>query len=203
MAVNRQAFRALHDTEVRNRMNNRITTYRWQLMLFVLTILALIITSGHGSAAAFEPPGEAITHKVIAAPGLLDAGASGIDLWHDYGAFALYRVTDAAWQRLPAATRAAVTLADSMDQILIDGFQEAIAAAGQASPLNEAQSASEIKGMDASTPAGPALHLVQFVGPIKDEWLQTVTAAGATPIHYIANNGYLLWADAAGRAMLG
>ena len=49
---------------------------------------------------------------------------------------------------------------------------------------------------------GAALQLVQFVGPIKDEWLQTIETLGATPVYYIATNGYLLWADAEGRANL-
>ena len=49
---------------------------------------------------------------------------------------------------------------------------------------------------------GAALQLVQFSGPIKDEWLGAIQAAGATPIQYIATNGYLLWADADSRAEL-
>jgi hypothetical protein len=44
--------------------------------------------------------------------------------------------------------------------------------------------------------------VIQFVGPIKDEWLQTVKAAGAKPVQYIANHGYLVWADDATGAML-
>lgn len=49
---------------------------------------------------------------------------------------------------------------------------------------------------------GPALHLVRFTGPIKDEWLQAIEAIGGIPIQYIAPNGYLLWADAESRAAL-
>ena len=44
---------------------------------------------------------------------------------------------------------------------------------------------------------------MQFIGPIKDVWLDQVRDAGALPIHYIESNGYLVWADAAARARLG
>ena len=32
------------------------------------------------------------------------------------------------------------------------------------------------------------IEIIQFVGPIQESWLESVRAAGATPIHYIANN---------------
>ena len=51
-------------------------------------------------------------------------------------------------------------------------------------------------------PAGPALHLVQFVGPIQQAWLDAVQAAGASLVQYIAHNAYLVWADSAARDQL-
>ncbi|HET9032227.1 MAG TPA: S8 family serine peptidase [Dokdonella sp.] len=51
-------------------------------------------------------------------------------------------------------------------------------------------------------PSGSALQVVQFVGPLKDAWLDQVRAAGAVPVQYIDSNGYLLWADAAARSKL-
>ncbi|WP_295392861.1 S8 family serine peptidase [uncultured Thiodictyon sp.] len=50
--------------------------------------------------------------------------------------------------------------------------------------------------------AGAALQVIQFVGPIKQAWLDAVVAAGGTPVQYIANNGYLVWTAAAGRTQL-
>ena len=48
----------------------------------------------------------------------------------------------------------------------------------------------------------PALHIVQFTGPLQDAWLEQLRATGAVPIQYIDSFGYLVWADAAVRARL-
>ena len=39
---------------------------------------------------------------------------------------------------------------------------------------------------------GEALVLVQFVGPVKDEWLAKLRATGATVLCYAAQNGYIV-----------
>lgn len=57
-------------------------------------------------------------------------------------------------------------------------------------------------GFRLAEPNGAALQVVQFVGPIKDAWLEQVRAAGATPIQYIHSNGYLVWADPGARSRL-
>lgn len=55
----------------------------------------------------------------------------------------------------------------------------------------------------AAPPAeGGTLQIVQFVGPIQDEWLAALQAAGSQPVHYVANNAYLVWADADAQAPL-
>jgi subtilisin-like proprotein convertase family protein len=46
---------------------------------------------------------------------------------------------------------------------------------------------------------GEALLLVQFVGPVKDEWLAKLRATGATVLGYAAQNGYIV--HAAGDAL--
>jgi hypothetical protein len=51
-------------------------------------------------------------------------------------------------------------------------------------------------------PAGAALQVVQFTGPVKQAWLDALLARGIRPVHYVANNGYLVWADEAGQAQL-
>jgi subtilisin-like proprotein convertase family protein len=42
---------------------------------------------------------------------------------------------------------------------------------------------------------GEALVLVQFVGPIKDAWLERLRATGARVVEYVAQNGYVVHAD--------
>jgi hypothetical protein len=51
-------------------------------------------------------------------------------------------------------------------------------------------------------PSGAALHVVQFTGPIRQAWLDALTARGLVPVHYVASHGYLVWADDDARARL-
>jgi len=156
--------------------------------LLVCFLAAFLLLGSLRGAAARQPAGPQF-HKVIAPPGSLD-GQPGVTLWHDYGSFALYRVEgQAALRPLPASAR----LADDMDRILITAY-----------PFDTQRETPNLPAvLSAAPPAdGGALHLVQFVGPIKQAWLDQVRAAGATPIHYIANNAYLVWADAEARAKL-
>lgn len=63
---------------------------------------------------------------------------------------------------------------------------------------------------DASTAAllratpidGPALHLVQFAAAPRREQLAELESRGIVPVHYVAHNGYLVWADIEARARL-
>jgi len=216
--------------------------------------------------------GEA-THKVIAPAGVLDISIEGVTLWHDYGSFALYRVTERALQGLPVDVRSRVSVVENTDRLLFANTEidtqatltkpaaEAEAAdmvvlrfSGPveeqwllaveetgAKPLQslgpdsylvwaDAESRAQLDSLveegkfllssaphtlDVQPPTresaaaavqtaepGAALQLVQFVGPIKDEWLEAISATSATPIQYIATYGYLLWADADSRAKL-
>ncbi len=56
--------------------------------------------------------------------------------------------------------------------------------------------------LDASQNSGEGLHLLQFVGPIKQEWLDNVQETGLKVIHYIRNNAYLVWVNDASRSAL-
>ncbi len=51
-------------------------------------------------------------------------------------------------------------------------------------------------------PAGAALHIVQFTGPVRQAWLDALSARGLVPVQYVANYGYVVWADDAARARL-
>jgi len=139
-------------------------------------------------------------HKVVAAPGILDATAKGIELWHDYGSYALYRVSDAALIQLPPEIRGKVIMSGELDRWWLLNLN-------QLAPSNAQERETKISEAEKDSVADnsarePALHLVQFVGPIKDNWLREVETTGATIIQYIATNGYLLWADGASRRRL-
>ncbi|MBO0797685.1 MAG: S8 family serine peptidase [Blastocatellia bacterium] len=58
--------------------------------------------------------------------------------------------------------------------------------------LRQQKMAEALKGNYA--PAA-GLYTVQFVGPIKDEWLAALEATGAQIVSYISNNAYLVRAD--------
>lgn len=168
-------------------------------LLSAIALLLLLLTIAPANTAATYDPAamplraqpEDDSVKVIAPPGVLNTDTEGVTLWHDYGSFALYRVSEDALNQLSPAAREQVVVAEQMDRLLFDrntiDTQAPQAAAALAEEAPEAEA---------------ALHLIQFVGPVKDEWLGLVQDTGAVPIQYIASNGYLLWADADSRVDL-
>ncbi len=155
-----------------------------------LWLLASLILAGlfFGTAVQAKQPKGPNYHKVIAPPGTLD-GYAGVTVWHNYGSFVLYRVEN---QQTLAALPAPARLADESDLLLLDAY-----------PFDTQRETPRLDtALRVDHPQGGALHLVQFVGPIKQEWLDMLPTLGVTPIHYIANNGYLVWADDAGREKL-
>lgn len=54
----------------------------------------------------------------------------------------------------------------------------------------------------ATSAGGKALHLIQFFGPIQDQWLADLEATGAELVHYLGSYGYLVWPDTATRNQL-
>ena len=132
-----------------------------------------------------------IAHAADGAKIVLPAGVSapaGYEKIADYGSFALYRGNPAAMPRGVAGAQVLVE-ADLLqfDRLRIDTQTSSIVAP---------------TGFALNAPTGTALHLVQFVGPLKDAWLDQVRAAGAVPVHYIESNGYLVWANASARSAL-
>ena len=143
--------------------------------------------AGSGAAPPLDQSAHAAPRKLIAPPGTLDASQPGVTPWHDYGAFVLYRVTDEAYQQLSAAPGPRASIEALPDRLQFDLH-----------PLDTLSGLASVPSLlAAQKPTGAALQLIQFVGPVKDEWLDSIMAAGATPVQYIANNGYLVWADAA------
>jgi hypothetical protein len=158
------------------------------ILLFIVLPSGFPPESSRGVGAALGLP----DHKVVAAPGLLSPGSGGIVFLQDYGSYRLYRLTDGALASLPPEIRNQIILADDMDRIMIEAY-----------PFNSQASPPTIpNSLSMEQVTGPALQLIQFVGPIKAEWLKAVEARGAVPVHYIANNAYLVWANDAGRSQL-
>lgn len=151
-------------------------------MLILLAMLA------KGQAA--QATDEIGYHKVIAPKNILADDDHQIILWHDYGSYGLYRIRHDSWQLLPEQIKSEITIADDMNLLLLDDHdfdsQQSISLASQTQEIYE----------------GRGLQLIQFVGPIKDEWLEGVKATGTELVHYMANNGYLVWTGESGRQEL-
>ncbi len=59
------------------------------------------------------------------------------------------------------------------------------------------------QGLSLAPRPGPQLHLIQFVGPVQDDWLSALRAVeGLRIVTYIPENAYLVWADQTHRAEL-
>ena len=66
------------------------------------------------------------------------------------------------------------------------------------------EAASRSRGEETGLPPGdgPLLAVVQFVGPLKDDWLARLQATGVTVVSYMAENAELVHAEGAARAAL-
>ncbi|MDT8307301.1 MAG: hypothetical protein RRC07_15315, partial [Anaerolineae bacterium] len=181
----------------------------WYLLPIVALALVLLLSAGAGNTAAndsslddLSAPNQTNSDsiKVIAPRGALEEAPEGFTLWHDYGSFALYRTTSEALNALPADIRAQLVEADQMERLWFDSGPIEVETAIQ--PEAMSAMSTTVTTEAAAENSDEILHLVQFVGPIKDEWLQAIEATGANLVQYIASNGYLLWADGLSRSLL-
>jgi hypothetical protein len=130
--------------------------------------------------------------KVIAPPGVFDDKEDGVTRLHDYGAFALYAIDVEAAGSFSGRANQAFASGDELDMIYLDAY-----------PFNGRFDTLILpEALRFDSVSGSALQLIQFIGPIKEAWLEAVRDAGGIPIHYIANNAYLVWADGRARAQL-
>lgn len=162
------------------------------LIIFALVTFVMIFFAGQSIQAAQQIQAAASDNvqKIIIPANVLNAEQDGVTLWHDYGAFALYTIHDTTMSTLSTNQRSQITFVD--DRILIDAYSFDTQKDGLTIPQEWRYTADN----------NAALHLIQFVGPIKSEWLKQVEVVGAEPIHYIANNAYLVWADKSAQSAL-
>ncbi len=154
------------------------------LLSFLATILLFQFTAQRGIAGS-QP-----ALRVIANKNLIEESGEDINPWHDYGSFALYRIPPEAWQKMPDEVRSQAQLLNNAQKLFVGDT----VINTQQDILRQADSAEATRG--------EALQLIQFVGPIKDEWLLAIEATGAELVQYIANYGYLVWADSNSRQQL-
>ncbi|MFZ2486675.1 MAG: S8 family serine peptidase, partial [Anaerolineae bacterium] len=162
------------------------------LLIAAISLISILPVLAAPPASTPTAPVAPVMHKALVPAGVFPVGMAGVTLWHDYGSFGLYRITDAALSGMSAELRSQITVDASMDRILFDSH-----------PVNTLTSTENVPALlAAKVPAGGSLYLVQFVGPIKQAWLDSVQATGASLVEYIANNAYLVWTDASARSQL-
>lgn len=172
----------------RNRLSSLVNFGMLSLITLGLTLSGW--HQGTNPAAASQSAGK--YRKIIAAPGEIDPGRPGVTLWHDYGSFALYRLTETAIDALSAEIGSGADLSPKFDRLFVGNQEFNTQTAGVFIP----------PALRAVESQGRSLQLVQFVGPVKTAWLELLRALGSEPVHYIANNGYLVWAGPEQRKQL-
>jgi len=155
-----------------------------------VAIMAAIV--GAGGVLAPTHPTQASSptrsYKAFAPTSVAPPGAQVIE---HYGRYALYGVDAATLDQMKAAS-AEVNADPEADMLLFTAHPFDT----QRSPL---QAPAPFSMQSAP---GPKLQVVQFVGPIKQDWLDALSARGITPVHYVANNGYIVWTDEAAASRL-
>jgi hypothetical protein len=171
-----------------------MTVKKFFLLISLIFISLLVVTLVFGTSED-EVYADSLEsyQKVIAPTGVFDLETPGVELWHDYGSFGLYKVSASALDGLNAELKGQFQVQDEMDKLLLGAYPF-----DTQSDVVDLPPHLEVSGYD-----GAGLYLVQFVGPIKAQWLSEVESAGAELVHYIANNGYLVWADEASLDRLG
>ncbi len=138
---------------------------------------------GATAAGLFLVPDSAAAGQALRAPAVRTVAR--------YGAFTL---AEAAPSDAGPLVAAGAVRRDDMERVTLQG--RAVDPAAQAA----AQAAKGSSPIAAGT--GPILVVVQFVGPIKDDWRARLQATGVRVVTYLAQNSYLVHAEGAARAAL-
>ncbi|HEX6833354.1 MAG TPA: S8 family serine peptidase [Rudaea sp.] len=161
----------------------RGTTLR---VAIAMACAAFALTS-HGASTTSARIGEG---RVIVPAGVFKAGETGVQLLHDYGAFGLYHIDAVHVARLNALGAGSFTTVND-------------AIAFNSEPLDASAGIAAIPtAFQLKKSAGAPLQIVQFIGPIAKEWLETLRGSGATVLQYIPNNAYVVRTDASARTAL-
>lgn len=170
-------------------MTDRIHTLSRYFPFFL--VLLSVAASGLLFAQTSDPSLQyQNTHKIVVlkddAASLEAAGSLSPRQIFDYPDRTVLIVDDAQLNALPATVREKLTSHDDMNQIHF-----------RSRTIDTTQPLESVPQLLRAVPSETAqLHLIQFAGPVKEEWLEQVRAQGQVEIvTYIANNAYLIWTD--------
>lgn len=169
----------------------------WLVALVVCAALAVGPLAPAGSPAQAAGPGQAAaTEKLIVdaadSAALAQLAAQRAELLADYGAFSLWRV--AAAQAPALRLRAGVSAQPDFDTIPLRGavIDTRPGALDHVVP----------PGLRQSLVASQQFWIVQFVGPVRDDWLKHLSSLGLEIVSYLPHNAYVVWGDAAALAQV-
>jgi Subtilase family/Viral BACON domain len=118
----------------------------------------------------------------------------------NYGSFRMVVVDEQAMGgRAALQSLAGVAVRDELNLIALNGYvldTTNPAATYNQLPADLRKSTMSIASANGSTPTEGGLFLVQFAGPIQDEWLKTLRATGAEIISYMPSNAYVVRSNA-------
>jgi len=122
----------------------------------------------------------------------------------DYGGFKLVVVDQEAMGGRAALEAMSIPPKDDLNMIAFNGYvidTSAPEPLAKELPADLKQSRmAEARGRGNNP--GRGLYIVQFAGPIKDEWLTTLESTGANVVSYVANNAYVVSCDARSAALV-
>jgi len=159
-------------------------------------VLAALVGAGGVLAPSYDVlmaagPSNTGLAKVLVPKGVFAKNQPGAQLIEDYGSFALYRA-DAAALRVAQAASSQTQTDSEADSLLFS-----------AHPFDtQRDTLSAPAPFSMHAPSGAGLQVVQFVGPVKQAWLDALSAHGIVPVQYVANSGYIVWADEAAQTQL-
>ena len=140
------------------------------------------------SAASVFAPASATTPTPATRKLLVPADApmpgAGARLLQDYGSFALYDIAGTQ------ATAGSAIVASDVLRFTAHPFDTRDGTPAAPAPFS------------LQAPASASLQVVQFVGPVRKTWLDALAARGIVPVQYVADHGYLVWADAQAQTRL-
>ena len=149
--------------------------YRNFLRQFGFVLAGVLAVSAQAGPHKLRVPDRAVAESLLAHGGRLLA---------DYPSFQLIEVDEVPVTKSFAASHFQVV--DQFDAIQLN-----------ARSLDTRVRADVPMQKSAATFAGRRLQMIQFVGPVKPEWRQALAQTGVRIVHYLPQNAYLVYGDAA------
>lgn len=135
-----------------------------------------------GDPSSYRSPGPRHKVQVDTPDDAKSMEAAGGDLVADYGTFKLYDVPAEPGKNVSVAGK----LRDDHNIIYLHDLALDTRSTRAAELKSRGDKAASGKG-------GRMLHLVQFAGPVKPEWLAELEKTGVRVIQYLANNAYVVY----------